>query len=166
MTCNPSCSQSETCGWSLCAQGPGLWAPPNCLMEPGQLPLSWYVTVLDLSRCRTEIEVQSLCVLVGALDFLFMHGFLCAHAVLLPIQLRQVCWSSYLASDGIRFEKENKKKSTFSDTDINMTRGKKKPSSLFPQDISLDCEVCGNIGRSDSKFPEARARASTGFSLI
>lgn len=45
--------------------------------------------------------------------------------------------------------------------------GRKNPQ--VPQDMSLDCEVCGNIGRSDSKLsklPEARARASTGFSLI
>lgn len=42
--------------------------------------------------------------------------------------------------------------------------GRKNPQ--LPQDMSLDCEECGNIGRSDSKLPEARARASTGFSLI
>lgn len=45
--------------------------------------------------------------------------------------------------------------------------GRKNPQ--VPQDMSLDCEICGNIGRSDSKLsklPEARARASTGFSLI
>lgn len=42
-----------------------------------------YATVLNLSRSRTEIEAQSLRVLVSVLAFVFMHGV----GLFLPIQL-------------------------------------------------------------------------------